>query len=51
MDAPTRQSNGTLTRSLPLSKSLSLRMVRRELRMAELALKTSSTNATVAVGR
>mmetsp|Transcript_15105 Transcript_15105/g.54410 ORF Transcript_15105/g.54410 Transcript_15105/m.54410 type:complete len:366 (+) Transcript_15105:669-1766(+) len=50
-DAPTRHSSGTLTRSAPLSNSRSLRMVSSEFKMAELALKTSSTNATVAVGR
>mmetsp|Transcript_7245 Transcript_7245/g.26647 ORF Transcript_7245/g.26647 Transcript_7245/m.26647 type:complete len:302 (+) Transcript_7245:755-1660(+) len=49
--APTIHVKGTLTLSLPLSKRPSFRIVSSELRMAEFALKISSTNATSAVGR
>mmetsp|Transcript_8904 Transcript_8904/g.20195 ORF Transcript_8904/g.20195 Transcript_8904/m.20195 type:complete len:268 (+) Transcript_8904:780-1583(+) len=51
LDAPTRHSSGTLCLSVPLSNSLSLSRVSSALRMAEFALKISSTNATSAVGR
>lgn len=40
------QMRGTSTRCEPLSKTRSFRMLSSELRMAELALKISSTNAT-----
>jgi hypothetical protein len=47
----TRQSSGTGKRSLPLSNSRSFSNVSSALRMALLALKISSMNATSAVGR
>ena len=47
----TKQRRGTSMRLLPLSKSRSLRRVRRAFKMALLALKISSTNATSAVGK
>ena len=46
MDAPIIVTKGTLARTEPLSKSRSLRMVSKVLRMAELALKISSMKAT-----
>mmetsp|Transcript_14974 Transcript_14974/g.45195 ORF Transcript_14974/g.45195 Transcript_14974/m.45195 type:complete len:201 (+) Transcript_14974:1396-1998(+) len=49
--APTRQMRGTVMRSVPLSNRRSLRMVSSVLRMALLALKISSMNATEPVGR
>ena len=50
-DAPTRHSKGAFRRSLPLSQRRSLSSVSRAFKMALLALKISSTNATSAVGR
>ena len=50
-DAAMSVSSGTLRRAWPLSKSRSLSSVSSALRMAELALKISSTKATSAVGR
>mmetsp|Transcript_1056 Transcript_1056/g.3258 ORF Transcript_1056/g.3258 Transcript_1056/m.3258 type:complete len:260 (-) Transcript_1056:429-1208(-) len=49
--APTRHSSGTGSRSVPLSKRRSFRIVSSAFRMAEFALKISSMNATSAVGR
>jgi len=50
-EAPTMQSRGTSILSAPLSNSLSFSKVSKALRIAELALKISSTKATWAVGR
>ena len=47
----TKQSSGTGRRSLPLSNSRSFSSVSSALRIALLALKISSMNATSAVGR
>lgn len=47
----TKQMSGTWMRAEPLSKRRSLRMVSSVLRMAELALNTSSMKATFALGR
>ena len=51
LDAPITVSNGTLIRSMPLSNFLSFSMVSKEFNIALLALKISSRNATLAVGK
>ena len=51
LDAATTASSGMLCLVRPLSNRLSFRIVKREFKMAELALKISSKNATEAVGR
>ena len=49
--APITLISGVRSRAVPLSNSRSLSSVNSALRMAELALNTSSRNATPAVGR
>jgi len=51
LDAPKTEIRGTSRISQPLWYLRSLRMVSREFRMEELALKISSRNDTWAVGR
>ena len=50
-EAATTAISGISCLVFPLSNLLSFKIVRRELRMAELALKISSRKATDAVGR